>query len=290
MNKSLPAWIPSAACIAAGVASLVWIGPRLSQRKELNFPLNPFGINRSPYGEVAAMAVQGPISTDFNVGMYGVARQKKSEQEGDKQANSNKPKGLRSGLLGNIHRLIEDMRIAHVQRTNPRPASEALKTHLRSEAEDKLRFAYRLDPSHYASYTALHFFLVEGISGDYKKLTPEAAKLAEDTIEYCLSIDNDPRPALTAAAACNNILQLMFESYKRGEDQYSIAQMEAVLKRFDQCVAAYNRIAQEWLDKGNWERLSDQRVGDIQERYQFNLRMRQTAKDTIERFRQNKPK
>ena len=41
------------------------------RESDLNVPLNPLGINGSPYGEVFAMAMQGPIDTYFHGAMGG---------------------------------------------------------------------------------------------------------------------------------------------------------------------------------------------------------------------------
>ena len=59
----------SACLIGIGVFAWAFAGRGLIANTDLNVPLNPLGINGSPYGEVFAMAMQGPIDTNFNGAM-----------------------------------------------------------------------------------------------------------------------------------------------------------------------------------------------------------------------------
>jgi len=295
----------TAALIVVGLGVSVWSGLRLSQKEELAVPLNPCGVNRSPYGEVFAMALQGPINKNFHVGMFGATPEEMAilnkehqheappkpgsllivkpdpEEEARKQAIAAKHRGI----LDRMQVFIDEMNEGHVRRTNPLPASDLLKFYLRRQAEDKLRFAYRLDPSHYANYAALHFFLIEGIT-TRPELAAGAAQLARETIDYCLSIDYDPRPALTAAAACTHILHIMFTAERLNEEkQYSPDEMQAVLDELDVCIEAYHRIAADWDKNGNWQRISTQRFQECNERIHFVTNIRNAAEKTIERIR-----
>ena len=61
-----------------GLGALAWssAGTSLTSREDLDFPPNPLGIKRSPYGEVFAMAMQGPIDTTFHGVLAGPAKTK----------------------------------------------------------------------------------------------------------------------------------------------------------------------------------------------------------------------
>jgi hypothetical protein len=52
--------------IGSGVLAWAFAGRPLLANPDLRAPLNPLGINGSPYGEVFAMAMQGPIDTHFH--------------------------------------------------------------------------------------------------------------------------------------------------------------------------------------------------------------------------------
>lgn len=287
----------STGLISSGLLMCAWTGISLLNSSELDTPLNPFGINHSPYGEVFAMAMQGPINTDFHVGMYGATDEAIAEAQ---QKNASSPPG--SILIvkpkpappqnqppqtwspsQKLLSMIDQMEKGHKERTNPLPASEALKFFLRRKAEDKLRFAYQLDPSHYANYNSLHFFLTEGIS-TRPELTALASQLAEETIEYCLKQEDDPRPALTAAAACTNMLHLMFTKLRKGEPTASTDEMRASLAKLDECIARYHEIAGQWDQNNSWSRLSPQRIDECQTRIGFVTRIRDAAFQTIVRI------
>jgi hypothetical protein len=203
----------SAGLIGSGVLAWAMAGKPLVANADLDSPLNPMGINGSPYGEVFAMAMQGPIDNTFHGAMGGAGHHHK---DGEDCKSCQKKEAAKPNQGFRLQSLLTSMEKAAEVRTNPKSASDAHKRYLRRQVEDKLRFAYQLDPSHYANYNSLHFFLTEPALGTRPELTPSAAKLAEETIQYCLKQDKDPRPALTAAAATSNILDDMFRSRNSG--------------------------------------------------------------------------
>ncbi len=268
----------SACLIGAGVCAWVLGGRPLVSNPQLSVPVNAFGINGSPYGEVFAMAMQGPIETYF----HGGATQKVHQHNGaDCESGQNKS-ACKSG--SRFENLLASLENIAVTRTNPKSANEAHKRYMRRQVENKLRFAYQLDPSHYANYNALNLFLTEPQLGTRPELTPSAAKLAEDTIQYCLKQESDPRPALTAAAATSNILELMFNDYRAGKRTFSIPQMKQYLALLDHCMNRYVTIAQEWERTKNWELLSPQRITECDERFTFVCKIRESSAATISRF------
>ncbi len=285
----------TASLIGSGMLVWAFAGRPLLSNADLKPPLNAFGINHSPYGEVFAMAMQGPISTDFQVGMFGKAAH--NEKRVSKRPGSlilrqpepeAKPVARDLSLTGHLRKTLATMDKVSKQRTNPRSPSDAQKFYLRRQAEDKLRFAYQLDPSHYANYNSLHFFLIEGVT-TRPELTPSAAKLAQETIDYCLKQDNDPRPALTAAAACTNILHLMFADLRNDSPKYSAGQMRQCLNLLDHCIARYVMIAKQWDESKNWELLSPQRITECDERFSFITKIRDAAEKTIIRLENESP-
>lgn len=280
----IPSIAISSGLIGSGLLAWAFAGRPLVSNPELNAPLNPLGINGSPYGEVFAMAMQGPIDTHFHGVLGGGPGHSHSAGESCSdcdQASSSKPeakpKGGFQGLLASMER-------ASQERTNPKSASEAHKLFLRRKVEDKLRFAYQLDPAHYANYNSLHFFLTEPQLGTRPELTPSAAKLAEETIQYCLARQDDPRPALTAAAAASNILELMFNDQRNAQPRFTTAHMRQYLNLLDHCLQRYVSIAEQWDKSGAWDRLSPQRILECDERLQFILKFREAASGAIERF------
>jgi hypothetical protein len=271
--------------LGAGAAAWALAGRPLTSDAELDVPLNPMGINGSPYGEVFAMAMQGPIDTHFHGVLGGGSGHQHAPGDtcdscGDassKDKSSSTTHGGLNGVLASLEKAVET-------RTNPKAASEAHKKFLRRQVEDKLRFAYQLDPAHYANYNSLHFFLTEPQLGTRPELTPSAAKLAEDTIQYCLKKDDDPRPALTAAAAASNILELMFNDQQKPSPKFKTTQMRQHLNLLDHCIGRYMTIARKWDETRNWELLSPQRIQECDDRIQYILKFREAAEGAIARF------
>lgn len=268
-------------CLAGmGICAWASVGRPLAENPDLSVPLNVLGINGSPYGEVFAMAMQGPIDTYFN-GSMGFDARKPVKTEAEKAADDIKWNSPAS--------FVESLgKIAEVS-TNPKAPSEAHKMYLRRQAENKLRFAYQLDPSHYGNYTALHFFLTEPAIGTRPELTPSAAKLAQDTISYCLAKEDDPRPALTAAAAATNMMHLMFTDRQAEKPRFTTSDMRRCLEVLDHCIARYVTVAKQWDASKNWDLLSPQRISECEDRFSFIMKIRESAEKAIIRFEGGAP-
>lgn len=235
------------------------------------------------------MAMQGPIDTFWHEGIEqaGAATAPSEPSEHDHhhdhdhdRSNTAEPAGLRK----RIFRFLDELAAASTARTNPKPASNAQKFNTRRQIENKLRFAYQLDPSHYANYNAYHFFLTEPELGTRPQLTPQAAGLADRTIRYCLSRTDDPRPALTAAAATENLLELMFNDRAAGGHKFPTSTMREYLQLLDHCISRYQALDAQWTTSGQWNLLSPQRQLEARERLNFTVKVRDAAEGTIVRL------
>jgi hypothetical protein len=260
--------------IGTGAAAWAFAGRPLVTNKDLAVPLNPFGLNRSPYGEVIAMAMQGPVENYFNVAM-GFQGRYQAEKE-DKPVVTAK----KLSPIAQLDHMVSDLDKVIALRTNPQPPSQAQKLYLRRQSEDKLRFAYNLDPSHFANYTALHFFLTEGIT-TRKESAAEITKLADDTIDYCFTRNDDPKAALTAAAAATNILHMLFLDQRNAAPQFTLGDMRKSLAKLDVCIANYQTISTRWDRTDNWKTLSPDRVTECIDRIDFIRKIRDAGEQGI---------
>jgi hypothetical protein len=264
----------SCGLIAGGLGLCLPIGRQLAGKADLRIPPNPLGIKTSPYGEVIAMAMQGPVDVYWrNAETNGVTIKSESK--------SKIP--IRDG----IRMFIEGLEQAAVERTNPRPASEAQKRFLRRQIEDKLRLAYELDPGHYGNYAAYHFFLSEPAVGTRRHLTSECVELAERTINYCFSRNDDPRHALTAAAAAGNVLLLIFNEVREGNARIPIDKMKEYLAVMDASIERYELLSAQWNKNGNWKLLSDSRMIECEDRFSYILKTREVSEKTIRRLEES---
>lgn len=274
-------------CCLIGGGVLAWASAArpLVADKDLNVPLNPLGINGSPYGEVFAMAMQGPIDTYFHGVWNGGAGHQHEEGKPCESCDKTKPaKDGRVNLHGGFQNFLVSLENVSEARTNPKAATRAHQFYLRRQIENKLRFAYQLDPAHYANYNSLHFFLTEPELGTRPQMTPSAAKLADDTINYCLKREDDPRPMLTAAAAATNVLHLMFNDQQNEKPRFTTQQMRQYLVLLDHCLARYVTIAKQWDETKNWDLLSPQRIQECDDRFSFIRKIRDAAEEAIVRF------
>lgn len=257
---------------------------RLSAAGDLDFRPNPLGIKGSPYGAVVALAMQGGIESDW----HGTDKKGPSDvtcttcghshgPEGDACHNDEKASARKS--------LIERIELAANERTNPSPATSGHKLYLRRQTEDKLRLAYELDPSNYANYNSYQLFLTEPSVGTRPILTTKVIELAGNTINYCLKENSDPRPALTAAAAAANILELMFDHH----GDYTVAQMKQQLHVLDYSIGKHHALTDKWIADGEFENLSPARQQEIVDRLYFVEKVRDAAVKTIARLESPTP-
>ncbi|MCW1924149.1 hypothetical protein OKA05_16395 [Luteolibacter arcticus] len=264
----------------SGVALWSYGANRLSAGGDLDFRPNPLGLKTSPYGQVIALALQGGIESDWHGTMDAGAERSSAcsacghnhGPEGDACHDDRQAKQPTS-LIGRIE-------LAATERTNPSPVTQGHKLYLRRQTEDRLRLAYELDPSNYANYNSYHLFLTEPSVGTRRLLTDKVIDLSKDTIAYCLKETSDPRPALTAASAAGNILELMFLH----RESYSLEQMKEQLLIMDQALAKHHSLTEAWLSSGEFERLSPARQMEILDRLKFVVKVRDAAVKTIDRL------
>ncbi|MBC7980887.1 MAG: hypothetical protein H7Y36_10025 [Armatimonadetes bacterium] len=296
--------------IGAGMFAWAFAGRPLATNPNLSVPLNPMGINGSPYGEVFAMAMQGPIDTYFH-GSMGTGVHRHVNGKACASCNGKAPVANTDFSTPKIFRIPQPealpatkAELAKVKptlgqkfetflgslekletiSTNPKATSDAHKLYLRRQTEEKLRFAYQLDPAHYGNYNSLNFFLSEPAIGTRRELNQPVAKLAEETIEYCLKQEHDPRPALTAAAAATNILQFMFADQQEERPKFNTTQMRQFLGVLDYSLARYDSLAKEWDETKHWDLISTQRINECEDRYSFIRKIREACEKTILRL------
>lgn len=278
----------SAGLIGTGAFAWAFAGYPLATNPNLKAPLNPLGINGSPYGQVFALAMQGPIETYFDNRSGGMAHEHEEgetcEHDHDAEAVENNAKHANHSLDARFQHLLTSLNQASEARTNPRASSKAQELYMRRQVEDKLRFAYQLDPSNYNNYNSLHFFLSEPSLGTRPELSSTAQKLADDTIQYCLKQQSDPRPSLTAAGACTNVLQLMFTDQQSPSPKFDTTQMRSYLNILNQCITRYEAEAKVWDQTKNWELLSPAVVQEWTDRYDFVRKIRDASEEAIRIF------
>ncbi len=270
----------TSALALAGVALWSHAASRLAAGGDFNFRPNPLGLKTSPYGAVVALAMQGGIESDWHGTMEtsGAPAAACSTcghhhgPEGDACHDDHKAEVTKGWM--------ERIELAATERTNPSPVTKGHQLYLRRQAEDRLRLAYELDPSNYANYNSYHLFLTEPEVGTRPVLTDKVIELASSTIAYCLKEESDPRPALTAAAAAGNILELMFLH----RDQYTLEQMKEQLHLLDYSLGKYHSLTDKWLSTGEFENLSPARQAEMVERLKFVVKVRDAAVKTVARL------
>lgn len=267
-----------------------WQSKQLENNSEAETPLNIMGMNRSPYGGLMAIALQGQISTNFHIGFTasddhsGCSGCSGCASSGHHHHPSPDASAQRIGD-GHMQGFIADMKQGRLAVTNPVPPSPGLRRYARKEVEEKLRFAYELDPSHYANYNTLHFFYAEQLNGS-SAAAPDLDRLAWRTYDYCMEQEGDPRPALTAASACLNLINLKITQVRGGDIVYDETIFHPLVLKMDESFDKYHRLTCAWNESGSWRRLSAARTDEL-EQYALSLvNQRDLTIQIIERLHQ----
>jgi hypothetical protein len=269
----------TSALAVSGVALWSHGASRLAAGGDFDFRPNPLGLKTSPYGAVVALAMQGGIESDWHGTMEAnddatacSACGHKHGAEGDACHSDSK--------TGAAESWMDRIELAATERTNPSPVTKGHQLYLRRQTEDQLKLAYELDPSNYANYNSYHLFLTEPSVGTRAVLTDKVIDLASSTVSYCLKEESDPRPALTAAAAAGNILELMFLH----RDEHTLEEMRQQLHTLDYSLAKHQQLTEKWLSSGEFQNLSAARQAEMLERLKFVVKVRDAAVKTIARL------
>lgn len=266
----------------SGVALWSYGSVKLADDGQFDYRPNPLGLKQSPYGQVIALAVQGEIDSDWHGVDIGGTGHLCTECGHDHGASGNADCPDKKKAEHEAPKtLIAKLEQATSERTNARPATPGHKFYLRRQVEDRLRMAWELDPSNYANYNSYQLFLTEPSVGTRPVITDKVVEVARKTIEYCLQKEeSDPRPALTAASAAGNILELMFLH----QENFTIEQMREHLKVVDYAIARHHELKARWIESGDLERLSPARIEEMENRLIFVQHMREASEKTIHRL------
>ncbi len=287
--------ITTTALAACGIGLWHHAGSSLAASDALDFAPNPFGIKKSPYGQVLAMAIQAPVDADWTARYQRASASKQKSDQATCESGETKEsasccsgsgcsEGRHSRQSAAPNSLLARLDAAATERTNPRPPSAAHDFYLRNQVEKRLHFAWSLDPSNYGNYHSYHLFLSESSIGTREVLEQDwiehGLKVARFTIDYCLAEQNDPRPALTAAAAAANALELMMHKQYTRPD----AELRQMLSILDLALAKHATLSNGWVESGAWANLSAMRQQEVSDRHSFLVKIREANAEAIERL------
>lgn len=251
--------------LLGGVMLCAYSSQAIKRTDGFRFEPNPFGIKQSPYGKVISTSLQGPVDIDWHI-MQGCPLKIKGCPMCEAHDERQRREDAMKSPLG---RCISQAQQGVVERTNPNPLNTMHKLYLRQEMQDKLKFAYELDPANYANYNIYNLFLTIGSLRTKDVAESAVIALAEQTIDYGLNDASDPRSYLTAASAASNALEIIL----RDNSGYAAGDARRFLDRMEESMSRYAVARERWLAAGLWENLSEARRTELEERCQFNQKI-----------------
>lgn len=122
----------------------------------------------------------------------------------------------------------------------------AHKKYIQGVIEDKLRFAYELDPSNYTNYEGYYLYLTTSNLGRSGADYEAAIALAKRTLDYCKREEVDPFVLLTGAAAAHDIGYCMSVN----PELYTMADVTQSLSDYKYCLKKYESLLVNSADNG----------------------------------------
>lgn len=237
----------------------------LDEQGMLDYTPNVATVKGSPYGKILALAMQGPIDFYWHEGQsHADAHVHRAGEEGhhdhssDGDSGHSSDEGLADTRLAKMEarenlawhvrakeKVAELTAFTH-RKTNGGRLTREHALYLQTATEDKLRFAYELDPSNYTNYGNYQLFLSNSNIG--RALIDEDAhlKLSRKTLEFCKKDDRDPSSAITAATAAYDMAY-----YMAGKpDKYDLSDVRSVLVELDASVQRYIGLFEGYSESG----------------------------------------
>ncbi|MBT8036177.1 MAG: hypothetical protein KJO21_01415 [Verrucomicrobiae bacterium] len=275
---------------------------QFNARGQLDYKPNVACVKGSPYGKILALAMQGPIDfywhegashedtsilnqdahehdascadgCDDHSGHDHAAAKSAHGEDCPCDAHGGKQENLKEGETGPLHlrakRMIKKMAAYSRRKTDGQPLSPAHQKYLQGVVEDKLRFAYELDPSNYINYGNYHLFISTTSLGKSEGDDDRAVKLAMRTLDFCQEDDVDPESWLTAASAAYDIVSHIGRYY----EQYTIPEAKESLAQFDVCLQQYVQLRDQALK--NNRIVSEIRLDDMEARANSLTKLRE---------------
>ena len=135
---------------------------------------------------------------------------------------------------------------------SPYGLTDRHRKHIRENIEQKVEFAYSLDPENYVNYNTLHLFYETTLGNDLKS-ADQLINLAKKTRASIREFTVDPEPWITAASTQHNICDVLVNHLGlEGHEQQFVDH----LNDMRQCLIRFDLLRQEKIRNGSWENIS----------------------------------
>lgn len=243
--------------LTLGTGLWLFNAKNLNDQGLLDYTPNVATLKASPYGKILALAMQGPIDFYWHEGQtHADAHVHRAGEEGhhdhssDVDSDHSSDEDLadirlakleaRRNLAWHIRakRKVAELTAFTHRKTNGGRLTKEHALYLQTATEDKLRFAYELDPSNYTNYGNYQLFLSNSNIG--RNFIDEARhfSLSKQTLAFCKKDSKDPASSVTAAMAAYDMAYHMAGK----PNEYNLSEVRLALGEFDFCMQRYIKI------------------------------------------------
>lgn len=307
--SAISQFTPALVAFCVGSAMWYFAGAKLADSKNtpLEFRPNILAIKGSPLGKTFALAVQGDIDFAWHEGMtnpfeehdhsncdhgngvcshdHKPAKDHSSCDHGHGHCNHDHVPSAESPTSDSWLRDRVDQMTASVYASNsPYELTDRHRKHIRENVEQKIAFAYSLDPENYLNYNSLHLFYETTLGNDVKS-ADQLIELAKQTRAAIREFTIDPEPWVTAASTQSNICGVIVNQLGlEGREQQFVDH----LNDMRHCLIRFDRLRQEKIRNGSWQNIAAPRRDQMLQRFLSTVREHSNQCSIYERLTESR--
>lgn len=228
--------------------------PSLENSGSLSYQPNPGALAKSPFGRTIGMALQGPITRFWDLGVGSI--------EGSQElTEATRPDEK-------LFNFVSELRDAKSEAAVPTELDEDYRDYAMARIEKKLSFAWEMDPRNFANYAIYQMFLWEGFNDGVIEGEMEVRELSLQTLESSLADKDSPLSLLTAGQAAYDLV-FAARTAKEQSAQESFEDIDSYGQMLPEILANYEDMVTQMQADGRWDQFSEAKKSEFTDRRNY---------------------
>ena len=252
-----------------GLALTLLSAPSLEKDGHFEYDPNPGAMAKSPFGRTVGMALQGPITRFWD---HGVGSNSASAE----LIEANRPDEK-------LFNFVSELRDGKTAQGASEKLDEEYKDYAMARVEKKLSLAWKMDPRNFANYAIYQMFLWEGFNYDVISSDLDVRTLSLQTLETSLEDKESPVSLLTAGQAAYDLVFAARTSKEQNSEE-AFDDINTYSRLLPQIIKDYDVIVSAMQEDGRWDRISEVKKSEFNERKAYLERLNQETREVVERL------
>lgn len=275
MNLNLDTFKVVAPAFAVGALLMALAKPSLKDGGHLEFDPNPGAIAKSPYGRTVGMALQGPITRFWDLGVGSI---EKPQELGEADTPDE--------VLFNF---VSKLRDAKSKTGVPSELSEVYQDYAMARIEKKLSLAWEMDPRNFANYAIYQMFLWEGFNDGIIDVEMNVRELSRQTLESSLADNESPLSLLTAGQAAYDLV-FAARTSKEQSAQETFEDIDTYSRMLPSILESYEELVATMQEDGRWDEYSAAKKEEFEQRKAYLEHLNNETRTVVEQLTNSEEK